>query len=271
MEILAEIITGVGVAIASWVVCSPLRKFLTFPDTHYPRKDFAELQKEYAKWEGIGTVLYGVLVCISFFVVLLLLILLYEFRLSYIEESRYLIPQPPMIWVLPAILLGLFPAIIPVHYVLLFLLGSKRYEEFTEYGNQKHRFDASKATKRMIMVFVTVPVAFILFSFDSYARVTEQEFVANRFWGIGEKTYSFDDIEHLELVKSSKAPNGNIVYNKYFIIAFNDGSKYNFHWAMHDLSYEKQREIVNFLSQKTAIDIHITDPYPDSFDERIVE
>ncbi len=84
----------------------------------------------------------------------------------------------------------------------------------------------------------------------------------NPFLGIGERAYSFADIDDLELIKSRKAPNGKIIRNGYYIVSFNDGRDYNFHKTSHDLSFEQQAEIVSFLADRASKKVRITDPYP---------
>jgi hypothetical protein len=113
----------------------------------------------------------------------------------------------------------------------------------------------------MTYTFVPLSLITIVLLFGTYARVTEHSFVVNRFIGIGEKEYAFDEISSITLTKSFKAPNGNIIRKPAFSIGFKDGSNYDFHKAIHDLSWDEERRIAEFVSKSSNMGIIVNDLY----------
>jgi hypothetical protein len=182
--------------------------------------------------------------------------------MSYVDKSIYLIPQPSVTWALPALFLAIFLSEVPLHYLYLFLLGRQRFAEYTEYGNQKIGVNSWKLLRYMGYVVIPICLVFTFLSLDSYARITNSSFIINRFFSVGEAEYRFGEIEALELTKSFKAPNGNIVRKPYYSIEFVDNTSYNFHKSLHDLSVEQQAEIINYISGITGSEISVIDPYP---------
>ncbi len=225
-------------------------------------KTFEELTQEYSRWEQLGAVLYIIVTVLIAFVLWKGLDLFYQIVVSFVEPSEFLIMQPSITWALPAMFLSMFISVVPLHHLFLALMGSHRYAEYTEYGSRKLGFDSWKLMRHLAYIIVPACMAFIILSLDSYARVTNSGFVVNRFFGLGESRYRFDDLRTIELTRSFKAPNGKIVRDPYYSIGFGDGTEYDFHSAMHDQSIDQQQQIANYLSWYSRTQIVVNDPYP---------
>ena len=201
------------------------------PLQHAPNssKTFDQLKEEYSKWEQSATLFYLVFSAAFGYGLWLLLQGFYDLHLSHLEPSVFLIPQPTVVWAMPALFITIFASAIPMHYSLLYLLGKERYSEYTEYGNQKFKVDSWKLLTYMSYVCIPVSVVFTVMAFNNYAYITNNKFVTNAFFSFSEKRYTFNEIKEIELVKSFEAPNGNIVRNPYYVIYFSDDNDYNFH------------------------------------------
>lgn len=262
MDISPATIGAVSAAVVVPLFFALMRNVDTLKHSSDSEKTLEELSEEYGRWETASSLLFIVFAAMIGFLLWKGLGILSAWHMSYFEKSIYLIPQPAVIWGFPALFLAIFLSSIPMHYLYLLLLGKQRYAEYTEYGNQKSGVDSWKLLRYMGYVFIPVCLAFTFLAFDSYVRVTSSSFIVNRFFSVGEVEYSFREIEAVELIKSFRAPNGNIVRRSHYIIGFSDGTHYNFHKSMNDLDFGQQEQVAEYVSQMSSLNITIVDPYP---------
>lgn len=261
MDLSAGVTGAIAAAIGVPVVFALLRKVKTLRYTGTSAKDLDQLKEEYGKWEILSLFLLFIFAAAIGLGLAQLFIFLADLQSSRLSGGQFLIFQP-FIGLVPAVFLAIFLSAIPMHFLYLRLLGPERYEEYIHYGNQKIGFNALKLFRAMAWVMVPLCIIFTFLSLDSYVRVTESGIGVNSFFGVGERGYSFDEIEQIKLVKSFKAPNGNIVRRPYFIFAFTDGDEINFHRTIHELSLKEQEEIARYLSSRSGRGIIVNDPYP---------
>lgn len=262
MELSSGAIGAISAAIGVPIAFALLRKIKTLRHVPDTTKDFEQLKKEYGKWEKLAPwalIFFAAAIGLALWKSLMLLAELQAFRLGH---SEFLIYQPSIALALPSLFLAIFLSGIPVHFLYSRLLGPDRYAEYTEYGNQKFGVNSWKLLRYMAYVAVPVCVIFTFLTLDSYVRVTESRIGVNSFFGVGEREYTFKEVEFLKLVKSFKAPNGNIVYKPHFIIGFADGSEFNFHRTLHETSIKEQEGITRFVSYKSKQRIQVDDLYP---------
>ena len=262
MELSSGTIGAIAAAIGVPIVFALLRKVKSLRHVPDATKDFGQLQKEYGKWEVAATCLFIFFATLIGFALWQSLVLLAELLASRLGHNVFLILQPGVALALPSIFLAIFLAGIPLHFLYLRLLGPERYAQYIEYGNQKLGVNSWKLLRHMAYVIVPLCVIFTALTLDSYVRITESKIGINPFFGIGEKEYSFEDVRNLKLVKSFKAPNGNIVYRPYFVISFADGTEFNFHKTLFDTNIKEQERIAVFISHKSNRTIQVDDPYP---------
>ncbi len=231
---------------------------------HVPNstKDFRLLKKEYGNWEKLSLVLLiffattiGLALWKSF-------IVLANFKSSQFDYSKFVIYQPSIALAIPSLFLAILLSGIPIHFLYLWLLGPTRYAEYTEYENQKSGIDYRKLFRYIACVIIPSCIIFTFLVLDSYVNITALKIRVNSFFDLYEREYSFEEIAFLKHVKSFKAPNGNIVHKPYFIIGFTDGSNFNFHRTLHEISIKEQEEILQFISSKSKQRIQIDDPFP---------
>lgn len=262
MNLSPAILSAIAAALAVPLFLAMMRRIKSFQHKPDSTRSFAELAREYRKWE-----IFGVLSSFAFIVAItfgleFVLETLYRNRLGFFDTDRFVLPLPSVVWFIPAFFLALFIAAIPLHYLYLGLLGRRRYAEFTEYGNQKFKIDSWKLFR--YLGYLMLPLCLILTSlaFDTYARVTERAFVVNAFFGIGEKRYRFSQLTALELIQSFEAPNGDIIRKSHYVVTFDDGAVYDFRKSPNELNLQQQRRLVHFLSDASGLDVLTRDPFP---------
>jgi NADH:ubiquinone oxidoreductase subunit 5 (subunit L)/multisubunit Na+/H+ antiporter MnhA subunit len=263
MEFSSGTVGAISAAIGVPIVFALLRNVKTLrhvaPDT---TKDYEQLKNEYGKWEKLAPWLLLFFATVIGLALWRTLVLLAEFQASRLNDGEFLIYQPSIALALPSLFLAILLSVIPVHLIYLRLLGSERYAEYTEYENKKSGINSWKLLRYMAYVAAPVCVIFTLLTLDSYMKITESKVIVNPFFGVGEKEYYFENVETLKLVKSFKAPNGNIVNEPYFVIGFADGTEFNFHRTLHEIGIKEQDKMVSFISYKSNKGIQIDDPYP---------
>ncbi len=255
--------SGMAVSfIVTVIIMALIRKVNVFQPVINSSKTLAELEEEYRNWDQLSFILVAVFVGLVGFLTWGCLSTLATIQISHIESGKYLIPQHQDIWILLAFFMGLILSSIPLHFLYLTLLGKERYGEYTEYADRKHGVNGLKVFTCLASGIVPVCLALTFLALDSYTRVTDDAFVVNRFFGIGEKSYGYDEIKNIKLTKSFEAPNGNIVRRDEYTIHFTDGTDFEFLNALHDIKFEQEKEIIEFVSARSNKKIIIIDPFP---------
>ncbi len=262
MDLSPAIVSAIAAALAVPLFMAMMRRIKSFRHKPDSSRSFAELAREYQKWEYFGVIASFTLVAAITYGLGILLEALYSKRLDEFGMDRFVLSLPAVAWFIPALFLALFIASIPLHYLFLGLLGRRRYAEYTEYGNQKFKIDSWKLFRYLGYLLLPLCLVLTVLAFDTYARVTERSFVVNAFLGIGEKSYRFNQLVELELIESFEAPNGDIVRRPYYVVSFDDGEAYDFRKSPLELDLEQQRRLVLFLSDASGLPVVIRDPFP---------
>lgn len=262
MDISPGVVGAISAAIAVPIIMGLVGKVKSLQPVIKTEKDIDQLAKEYSKWERFALVPFLIFIPGAGFLIWYFLDLTSDSVMSRFGENIFFLPPTTIIWALPALFLSLFLAAIPMHYLYLGLLGKQRYDEYTEYVNLKLGLDSWKVLKYMAYLCIPVCVVFSGLALDSYTRVTEDTFVSNDILSLGEIEHNFNEIESIELTKSFKAPNGNIVHRSYYAIKFKDGYVYNFDKSSSDVDFNKQSEIISYITKGLTISVKTNDPYP---------
>jgi len=262
MDISSATIVAVSAAVAVPIFLGLMRSVRSVKNKSSSKKTLGELKEEYSGWEKLASFLLIIFAGSIGFAIWKGLSIVSSLQMSYVEPSKYLISQPSVTWALPALFIAIFLSAIPLHFMYLALLGRERYAEYTEYGNQKFGGNSWKLLRYIGYVIIPICLIFTFLSLNSYARVTNNTFVINRFFSLSEVQYNFEKIKAITLTKSFKAPNGKIVRKPYYEIGFTDGTSYNFHKALHDLNFAQQKEIVEHVSNNSVIRVVFNNPYP---------
>lgn len=262
MDVSPGIIGAISAAVAVPVVMGLIGKVRSLQPVVKSEKSFEQLAKEYSKWEFFALIPFFIFWPSIGFLVWYFLDLVSKNIVSNLGESVFVFPPTTAVWGLPAIFMSIFLSVVPMHFLYLSLLGKQRYSEYTEYGNIKHNMDSWKVLKYMAYICVPVCVVFSCLALGSYIRVTDSSFISNDMLSFGERSHDFDEIHSIELTKSFKAPNGNIVRRSYYAIKFEDGYVYDFDNSMSEIDFEKQQEIISFITKGSSDLVKVVDPYP---------
>lgn len=255
MDLSPAILSTLAAAISVPLLMALLRRIKRFRHRPDSRKSFAQLASEYQRWELFAILPGLLLVGLISFLIQAALKLIYAWQLSYQEASVFVFGLQPIVWWIPALFFALFISAIPLHYLYLSMLGRQRYAEYIEYGNQKFELDSWRVFRFLGNLMIPLCLAFTFMALDTYARVTGDSFVVNRFLGTGEAVLRFEQLQAIELVESFVAPDGNIVHRPYYVLRFQHGAEFDFRSFPSQTDFQQQQSLVGFLVEVTGIEV----------------
>ena len=256
MDISPVIIGGLVSAICVPIIMILISKVKVFSYIAPENVDVKRLSEKYKKWERVGKLLTLIIVGVISCLFYLVFVGVARFSYSLLEDSLYLLLFPEFIWLLPSFLLAIFAAAVPLHYLYRYILGEEGYKEYTIYGNVKYKMDGWKTLSYMAILSVSVVAIVFPLMLDSYVRITNEGFVVNRFFSLGEEKYPFSRINRIVRVKSFVRASGKIV-KPYHEIHFEDGYVWSFHDNAHDVNWVKEKEIISYLSKNITTKIEV--------------
>ena len=263
MNLTPAIASAVVAAITVPVFMAVMRRLKWFRHEPDSSKTFPQLNHEYAKWELLALPVVMVSVTAITAIIWWMLTIIYQGQIQRLEPSVYVIELPPIVWTLPALFFALFLSALPLHFLFLRLLGKHRYAEYVEYGNQKFQINAWKLFKYLGNLLLPLCLLATMMALDCYTRIGEREIVVNRFFGIGDTVYAFEQVESITRVQSLSAPEGDMMRRGYYVVRFNGGDSYDFYRSWNATGIERQRDIAQYVAAATGLDIRVTNRHPE--------
>lgn len=216
---------------------------------------FAELHDKYAKWENASIIPFFVVWGLGGYLIYKVLARVSLYVIPNATDNRYVMPMDQALYALPACFLGLTTGVFVTTLLYRLLLGDK-YADYILYGNLKIGIDGGKAIKLLILIIFLPSVAFVFLAFNCYIRFTDDRIVINRFLGLSEVSYPYDQITRVKSVRYKEASNEKIVESPYHVIHFSDGSICSTKNALVEApSSENEKEIFNFVASKAGKEV----------------
>jgi hypothetical protein len=246
---------GAACAAIAVPVCMALfsRIQILHPITH-SGKSFKTLESEYKPWEARGTAVFFLFTAIFSYIFWLCLTFLSEVFIK-TGTTEIILRPSGWYWASPALFLAMFASYIPTTLILKVQLGPKGHAEYWEYCDLKAGSNSRKLVKFLAIILIPICTLSILLGFKSYARFNKQDMIFNTYFNLSEVSYSYADLKKIRYHTHFKAPNGNIREAKHYTLAFNDGFTYNFKESVANPNIYTQREIVEYLQNKTDLSI----------------
>ena len=251
MDLTPAIFSAAAAAIAAPLFMALARRVKALRHEPDPRKAFADLEREYARWELWSVPLSLVLVSLIGGAFWLVLHAIYLRRIDALEPSLLTLALPSLAWVAPALFFAIFAAALPLHLIYRLLLGRRRYAEYTEYGNQKFRLDSARLFRYLANVMLPLCLGLTLLAFDCYARVTERELIVNDFLGIGETRHRLDAVRRIERIEFD----GGAARGPFYVLHFAGGAVFDFQRFPGDVDLAQQRRIARLAAAASDIAI----------------
>lgn len=252
-----------GVIIGLPLVLAIFRKF-SFLHYDLKQEDILTLKQryrdQYIKWDGFVYLACIIIIPIlTFLLIKGLTIISYSLR-PYIAKDEYLFNASSITWLIPSLFLALCFSAIPLHFLLRYLLGKERYEDYMVCGNANMGFSTWRAFIFMCCIIVPLMLAMIGFGMNHHLLITSSGVSIKELFALKEHCYELSDIRRVERVLSDKAPDGQIYRRNNYQVVFCDGYK----WESRNscLSVHSEEKIAEILSDRANIPITIINPYP---------
>jgi hypothetical protein len=215
--------------------------------------NYEEMQLKYGKWENAErSVLFG-------FAVPIIALLIFSFsgvasfrHLILNQHCEFIILPQVLYRIPPALFLSIFISGIFGNVLYKYLMGKQIFKEYDSYTKLKNK--ALISIGQWCMTFIMCTVLFTMWPLlsDCYIEVRDNEIANNKFFSIGEKTYDYCEVSTLNHVKSSHEP--------YYEIVFQNGDIISLYDILYSVDFEKQTEIINFISRKSGKAIQVVKP-----------
>ncbi len=255
MDISPAILSVIIAILSVPMVLALMRRIRSLRHEPNAGKSFAELSREYGRWEILSIPLSLTLVLILALPIWLTLRLIYRQQLASLEPAQFLLFLPDILWVTPALFFALFLSALPFQVVYRALLGRRRYGEYTEYLNQKFRLDTWKLFRYLGNLMLPICLLLTILALDCYVRITGDSIVVNNFLGFGEKSHALSAVRKVELVNFSAAATGDRVGREHYVIEFADGGGYSFANFPGETSLDRQRLIAVHVARSAGVKI----------------
>jgi hypothetical protein len=156
---------------------------------------------------------------------------------------------------LPGFWLGFLSFFLIVDRVQRFVLGKKRYQENLQRG--MNRWGDYRPFLYRIVAFVTFATAIgVALCMDFYASFEEDRIVINRFWGIGEVSYSYSRVRAMVYITHVRNVFGTIfrLPRPQVVLVFDDGTSWSPALGQGQAQLEEDSgKIVALIQKKTGI------------------
>lgn len=245
--------TGFITAIVLAIVFALLRKFAPPQEDQFKtNRSINELRAKYKTLDVIQIIAFIPMIAILAYVYFQLLVAAQKLYFSFYDQIEILVPNIESFVVAAG-----FAAMITSIILLVYLVKVKLKDDWAEYiayKDMRYGFNTQKLGRLTLQIASILSIILLALNFDYYSIFRTNDIIINEFTSLGNKTYVYSDIKEIRDVLKSKAPNGNIVEEEHYVIAFKDGLK----WNSRDngfSSFEMDRKIAELLQRKTGKEI----------------
>ncbi len=260
MDLILAIACALIAAASAPLFLAWMRRFRRFQHRQRSARSFAELEREYRQLEPWVTLLTMALLALIAYPLWLALESIYHGQLATLPKARFLLALPQVMWLLPALFVALFAAMLLLRYLLTRSLGRRRYAEFVEYNDRKFRIDSWRLFYYLGAVLLPLCLVLTFMAFDSYARIDDEGIAVNEFLGYGEKFYRFDEIEAIMHVGDEAAPRGQQGDFPHYVIRFRGGDDFDLYRSALGLDRDQQDAVIDYLQAVTDLRVVRADP-----------
>jgi hypothetical protein len=212
-------------------------------------KTLVELRKKYLKYDLMQLgLLFGFTIILTF-IYYKVLVAISDFNISTVKESVIVVKPFIAAWFLSAMFTAMLTATVIIVGLTKWKLKAD-WIEYTAYGYLKAGFSPRVGTI-VIKVFAIITGLLLIGFLDWFTAFRQNDIIVNSLFGLGNKTYLYSDIIDIRDIDKLKAPNGNIVEDKHYIIVFNDGSKWNSRNSGFG-DYKSDTRIMDVVENKTG-------------------
>jgi hypothetical protein len=248
----AKIWVSLVVPIALGLSFVVFRRLVPTSSANPEEEPITDEERRVFRWWEVGA-------CLPFFVVCPLLVFGWYFLLKQaasafhhdFPDTRFLVEPTPIIWAIPAILLGAFSALIPIDCLYQALLRD-RYCRFERYCVERAGVAGNRVCMWLAMFVFTGSAVFFLASVTTFSRFTEEGVEIQRALSFRSTFYDYGRVQLIEHRATFRASNGKTVDRPHHVILFDDGTTWDSREGLRDPLPELDGQIVQLVSRRSA-------------------
>jgi hypothetical protein len=136
--------------------------------------------------------------------------------------------MPTLAWtsfLMPSVVLGILTGLLATDLALRWFLGGRYGEYELAFGGASPGRPGDRGMPLLTFVVAGLVTGFVTLHVDKYLRIEEERIVFNPFWGLGELSYSYDDVEAVIRTSHARNKGREFEHTRYFIV-FVDGRQW---------------------------------------------
>jgi len=213
-------------------------------------KELVELAIKYGKWDIYALPLFFISAPVVGYLSWLVMVKISSFRYSLLSQSNYMFLPLPISWGIIAIFVGIMGSAIPMYLIIRLLLGDK-YPEYQKFNSMKSSGNTHKSFYIFFGILALLCIIASTLMLDYYTIAYPDKLVINELWGVGEKQYSYTDIDSIRSSKQQKKGSDRLVYT----VEFTDEYKFSTSWDTNDRDPKQINSFMEYAAQRSGIKI----------------
>jgi hypothetical protein len=229
--------------------------------------EWQKLQHEQNPELAKGNNKYVFLSLFLFFIITPLLSIAWWFLLSKISELRFsafndivykIIPDSET-WYVPAFFIGILTSYFPLTWITKFIFGNK-VVEYNEFQKQMYPGTSKSFGRNLMIGFIILLATVIFILMDWYVFADSKEIAINSLFGIGQTTYSYNEIKS---IRSSYQLKQSEWDRPIYVIDFINGDRWSTRW-IPDENAQQANDLVIYISKQSGVQIQPVPVFSDS-------
>lgn len=248
---LGAVAGSVSVALAFAI----FRQLLPISSAAGSSRSLESLRSEYSRWELFTVLLLFVFAPAATFLLWKGFLLLFGVPepFSKVGEAFHLMPAP-VVWLFPAMALGLLASLPPVELVLRWLLGS-RYLEFAYYQSLRLGFRTEALEKPLVFGLALVGAVLAACIANWQIVFSPVDVRWHRFWALREEVLLYTDVLAIKTAPKFVAPAGREVRRRESVIQFRSAGSWSTLREPSEATDEQLNELLAAVSRWSGIPI----------------
>jgi hypothetical protein len=227
-----------------------LRRLSPLPDdyaTAGPSVD--ELRPLYRKWRIWGVVLFFAGIAPSSAAWWTLFSGIAAWHADRFPPSVFHLRASGPMLALPCLFLGFATAWALLTFVYRRLLG-ERYAAYVRYDNLSSGFDGQRALRPILLGTFGLSFFFVAASLSWHVVFRDDRVAFHSWCGLGDTSKRYSEVKDIRSAPQLRAPNGNLVDRREYVVEFDDGSTWSTNFEPGDLDPQTKKQRVDFVAER---------------------
>lgn len=261
MTIGSPLVGALAAAIGVPIVFALLRRTKKYAYMeHIVRGD--GVNSRYKKWDFAARWMLILFAGVFTYVLWLLFCAIESRRAALLGPADFVLTPGRTFFGIPALFSGILLAAIPLKLVLSGILGKEEYDQLLAYSAKRQGIDSKRVFRHVVYVAVPLIVVSVTLALQTYLIANAKGLVIHPYFAVHERSYPWDGVQRIVLVKSFRAPNGAVRRDlPYYVLEMADGFQFNFHRTLLELPLPYQSRFAAFVAEHCRRVIEIDDPF----------